>query len=177
VEILEQGFAAGLRGVKLHCHVQCIGPDDERMEEIYRLCQEQGQPLVMHAGREPASPAYKCDPYELCSAERIEAVLSSFPKLKLCVPHLGADEFDAYERLITRFDNLYLDTTMAVAEYFPVPTPVRLIQARPDRILYGTDFPNLPYAWDREVRKLAQLKLPEHDLAALLGSNVLDLFR
>ena len=29
--ILERGFAMGLRGVKLHCHVQCFAPDDEAL--------------------------------------------------------------------------------------------------------------------------------------------------
>jgi predicted TIM-barrel fold metal-dependent hydrolase len=65
---------------------------------------------------------------------------------------------------------------MALSEYFPVPTPVRLLQARPERILYGTDFPDLPYAWDRELRKLLALGLPEHDLAQILGQNAAALF-
>ena len=29
-EILAEAFAAGLAGVKLHCHVQCVAPDDAR---------------------------------------------------------------------------------------------------------------------------------------------------
>lgn len=32
--ILAEGFAMGLRGVKLHCHVQCFGPDDARLDAI-----------------------------------------------------------------------------------------------------------------------------------------------
>ncbi len=176
VAILEEGFAAGLHGVKLHCHVQAFAPDMERMEPLYALCARLNQPMVIHAGREPALPQYSVDARALCAAERVEQVLRSYPTLKLCVPHLGADEFDAYERLLTRYDNLWLDTTMAVADFFPVQTPVRLLRCRPERVLYGTDFPNLPYAWDREVRKLLALNLPEHDLAALLGQNARRLF-
>ena len=78
-------------------------------------------------------------------------MLKDHPTLKLCVPHLGADEFDAYARLLERYDNLWLDTTMAVAGYFPMALPARLLHVRPERILYGTDFPNIPYAWDREL--------------------------
>jgi hypothetical protein len=175
-EILAEAFAAGLRGVKLHCHVQCFAPDAPALHEVYAACAKAGRPLVMHAGREPASPQYKCDVHALCSAERVERVLRDHPALKLCVPHLGADEFDAYERLLERYDNLWLDTTMVLSDYFPITLPRRLLEVRPGRILYGTDFPNLPYAWDREVKRLLALKLGDEAEAAILGQNALQLF-
>jgi len=175
-EILAEAFAAGLKGVKLHCHVQCFAPDAPALHEVYAACARAGRPVVMHAGREPASPHYKCDVYALCSAERVEQVLRAHPTLKLCVPHLGADEFDAYERLLERYDNLWLDTTMTAADYFPIPLPRRLLEVRPGRILYGTDFPNLPYAWDRELKQLVALKLGDEAEAAILGQNALQLF-
>lgn len=174
--ILAEAFAAGLRGVKLHCHVQCFAPDAPQLHEVYAACAEAGRPLVMHAGREPASPQYPCDPYALCAAERVERVLRDHPTLKLCVPHLGADEFDGYARLLERHDNLWLDTTMAVGGYFPVPLPRRVLEVRPERILYGTDFPNLPYAWDRELKALTGLGMGDEVLAGVLGGNTLRLY-
>jgi predicted TIM-barrel fold metal-dependent hydrolase len=174
--ILAEAFAAGLKGVKLHCHVQCFAPDAPELHEVYAACAQAGRPLVMHAGREPASPHYKCDPHALCSAERVERVLRDHPTLKLCVPHLGADEFDAYARLLERYDTLWLDTTMAMADYFPIALPRRALDVRPERILYGTDFPHLPYAWDRELRQLLELKLGDEVEAGLLGQNALRLF-
>ena len=171
-DILSEAFTAGLRGVKLHCHVQAFSPDDPQLWPIFQACAERGFPLVMHAGREPASPAYPVDPHLLCSADRVEAVLRDWPRLKLCVPHLGADEYAAYERLLTRYDNLWLDTTMAVAGYFPGETPWRLVQARPERVLYGTDFPNLPYAWDRELKRLvSDAGLSDEALAQVLSGT------
>jgi hypothetical protein len=175
-EILEEAFGAGLRGVKMHCHVQCFAPDAEEVEDVYRACVARGVPLVMHAGREPKSPAYACDPHELCSADRVEAVLRSYPGLKLVVPHLGADEFDAYARLIAHYDNLWLDTTMAITGYLPGPQGTPLVSVRPERILYGTDFPNIPYAWDREIRVLTRLGLREEALAQVVGANAALLF-
>jgi hypothetical protein len=162
--------------VKLHCHVQCFAPDAPELDAIYAVCQARDRPLVMHAGREPASPAYRCDPYALCGADRIEAVLKAYPRLRLCVPHLGADEFDAYERLVLTYDNLFLDTTMVVGGFFPVEVPVRLLSARPDRVMYGTDFPNLPFAWDREVRTLARMGLGDDALERILGATARALF-
>jgi uncharacterized protein len=175
-EILKDAFSSGLRGVKLHCHVQCFAPDAPELHEIYEACVEADVPLVMHAGREPASAAYKCDVYALCGADRVERVLAAHPKLKLCVPHLGADEFDAYTRLLERHDSLWLDTTMIAADYFAIDVPRRIFEVRPERILYGTDFPNLPYAWDREIKQLVKMKFRDDVEAGLLGQNALRLF-
>jgi hypothetical protein len=175
-QIVREAFALGLKGVKLHCHVQQFAPDDERLHEIYAACAEGGRPLVIHAGREPNSPAYGIDVSRLCAAERIDRVLNAHPKLKLCVPHLGADEFEAYADLLERHDRLWLDTTMMGAAYFPLKIPRRVYDVRPDRVLFGTDFPNIPYAWDREVKQLAAMKLREDRLAALLGQNALQLY-
>jgi predicted TIM-barrel fold metal-dependent hydrolase len=176
VEILEEAFRAGLKGVKLHCHVQCFSPDAAPLREIYDACERAGKPIVIHAGREPSNLHYRCNPRELCSAERIERVLQEHPRLRLCVPHLGVDEFEAYERLLERCDRLWMDTTMLLADYFPVQVPARLLRCRPDRIMYGTDFPNIPYAWDRELRKLAALDLTRQQRARILRDNAVEFF-
>lgn len=175
-QLLRDAFDAGLNGVKLHCHVQRFSPDAEALHEVYEECVRAGRPLVMHSGREPSSPAYPVDPYTLCAVERVERVLKAWPTLKLCVPHFGADEFDGYARLLERHDCLWLDTTMIGAGYFPLAVPRRLYEIRPDRVLYGTDFPNIPYAWDRELHQLLALKLGDEVEAGLLGQNALALY-
>lgn len=174
--ILAEAFELGLKGVKLHCHVQRFSPDAPHLAELYAVCEAYDRPLVMHAGREPSSAAYGVDTYALCNVARTARVLEDFPRLKLCIPHLGADEFEGYGRLLERHDTLWLDTTMALAGYFPVDPPRRLLEIRPDRILYGTDFPNLPYAWDREARRIMDLGLSEPALAAMLGENARALY-
>jgi len=174
--ILEDGFRDGLAGVKLHLHVQGIAPDAAEMDTVYRCCVEHDKPLVMHAGREPRSPAYPRDPHEICSAERVARVLQRYPELRLCIPHLGGDEFDAFRELLLQHDNLWLDTTMMLAGYFPYPIRWDLVRARPDRILYGSDFPNLPYAWDREVARLLGKGLDDDVLEQVLHRTARRLF-
>ena len=163
--------------MKLHCHVQCFAPDTAELTEIYETCVEHDMPLVIHAGREPTSAGYRCAPYALCHVDRIGAVLRAHPKLRVVVPHLGADELDGYARLLERHDNLWLDTTMTLAGYFGDDTPAfRMVEARPDRIMYGTDFPNIPFAWDHELRRLSALELPEETLAMILRGTATKLF-
>jgi predicted TIM-barrel fold metal-dependent hydrolase len=174
--ILEEGFRNGLCGVKLHAHVQCFEMESDAMQEVYEVCINHDKPLTMHVGREPKSPAYACDPYEICSANKLERVIKTYPDLKVCVPHLGADEFDDYQRMIQVYDNLWLDTTMTLAQYLSKSWSPNLSAFRPDRIMYGSDFPNLPYAWDRELRQFNKLDLPEDSLSLILGKNATEFY-
>lgn len=174
--LLEEAFDAGLNGVKLHAHVQCFDMAGQMMDEIYACCSRHGKPLVIHAGREPKSPAYACDPHRLCAWEKTEAVINAYPDLKLCVPHMGMDEFDPYFRLVNTHDNLWLDTAMALTDYLPGNGTRVLPALRPDRIMYGSDFPNIPYAWDRELAWLSRAGLSQDNLDRILWKNAADFF-
>jgi len=174
--ILKEAFGQGLMGVKLHAHVQCFDMNAKEMDVIYEVCESEQKPMVMHVGREPKSVAYRCDPYEICSAEKLENVLKNFPRLRICVPHLGFDELGVYRNLIEKYDTLWLDTTMMLANYFPVQESVDLNTYRSDRIMYGSDFPNIPYAWDRELKRLKDSGLSLEKLEWISGKSAGDFF-
>lgn len=176
-QILQQGFDSGLGGVKLHNHVQCFEIDGEDMYLVYECCRRNNKPIVMHVGREPKSAAYRCDPYQLCKAEKVERVLNDFPDLKICVPHLGIDEIADYHMLIEKYDNLWLDTAMVVTDYFQMKDKIDVNHYRPDRIMYGSDFPNIPYAWDRELKELSESGLSKDALAKICCTNSLEFFK
>ena len=65
---------------------------------------------------------------------------------------------------------------MMFADYLPCSSPPPLDQMRADRIMYGTDFPYIPYAWDRELKRLHELGLPEKSLALILCENSVEFF-
>jgi len=173
VGILEDAFAGGLKGVKLHIHVQCFDMNGPEMDPIYETCVRNGKPLIIHAGREPKSEQYLCDPYALCRADKLEAVLKAYPDLRICVPHLGMDEFEPYRRLIERYDTLWLDTSVACAKFFPSIQEIPWKSMRLDRILYGSDYPNIPYAWDREMKKIVAAELTEENLIKVFKENAM----
>jgi hypothetical protein len=146
------------------------------MDRLYECCRQNKKPVVMHVGREPKSQAYRCDPYQLCSAEKLERIVRDFPDLKICVPHLGLDEILPYKKMIEKYDNLWLDTTMAIADYFPIAGAIDLGCYRSDRIMYGSDFPNIPYAWDRELKILKTMDLSSEAMEKILHENAIDFF-
>lgn len=175
-EILKEAFGGGLKGVKLHAHVQCFDMNGEEAAVIYDVCQSEQKSILMHVGREPKSVAYHCDPYEICNAEKLERVLRDYPGLRICVPHLGFDEISAYRGLIEKYDHLWLDTTMMLADYFPLKEPIKLDAFRVDRLMYGSDFPNIPYAWDRELKWLEASGLPGESLEWILNRSAVAFF-
>ncbi len=174
--ILDEAFHMGLKGVKLHAHVQCFDMESDAMVAVYEACVLAGKPLIMHVGREPKSPAYPCDPYTICRADKLERVIRQYPSLKVCVPHLGGDEFAAYHRLLAKYDNLWLDTAMVVTDYLPMCNPIALQEMRLDRIIYGSDFPNIPYAWDRELKQLASNQGLAASFAKIFGENASEFY-
>ncbi|MBU8911150.1 MAG: amidohydrolase [Desulfobacterales bacterium] len=161
------------RGVS---HVQCFDMLAPYMEPIYQICSDEKKPMIMHVGREPKSEEYKCDPYEICNAGMLESVIKNFPDLNVCVPHLGFDETAQYRLLIEKYDNLWTDTTMVITDYFPMKETIDLSIYRLDRVMYGSDFPNIPYEWDRELKVLAQSNLYKEQLDQIIYKTAIEFF-
>jgi len=171
VEDLELALKDGCAGLKLHEDVQRIAVDDPRLDPIYERISASEGVLVAHIGPIPWS-------YPVGGVARVEHVLKRHPRLKLVVAHMGAPDTAAYCTLMARNPNLYLDTTMALAPSSPVEATfdAALIAAHAGRILYGTDFPNIPYAYDEERAGLEKLGLEASALRAILHDNAARLF-
>jgi predicted TIM-barrel fold metal-dependent hydrolase len=166
----------GLCGVKMHCHVMRRAPDDPLLFPIYEdLCAWQGI-LNIHAGREPAIDAYGVDVRALSGAARVENVLKRFPEMKVIIPHLGFDEMDEFYNLLETYPNLYLDTTMILGGFFQVDVDRSKLIRHADRVLYGSDYPHIPYDMETEVRALLALDPGEGPLRQILHDNAKRLF-
>ena len=176
-KILDEALGRdGFAGVKLHSHVQRITPDDPRCDAAWRASARYKKPIVFHCGREPAIAGYGVDVKQFSGADRLERALDKHPGAIAIVPHLGADEFVAFEALLSKLPNLYLDTTMMLSGFFAMKPDPEVLRRHPRRILYGTDFPNLPYEWTREYEVVKALQLSADDEAAVLGGNAARLF-
>ncbi|KAG0080025.1 hypothetical protein BGZ92_000806 [Podila epicladia] len=166
VEILTEAFTTlGLAGIKMHSHVQCVPANHPSMDEVYETCIKFNKPCLIHAGKEPNSAAYKVDADKICDVGIVEDVLRRHPRLRICVPHLGMNQYQEFFDLLDRYPNLYLDTTMVLAGFFqsmeenkPLAEMMRtMLVKHSDRIMYGTDWPNIPYDWCRELANMISL--------------------
>jgi predicted TIM-barrel fold metal-dependent hydrolase len=129
---------------------------------------------VIHCGSGP-------HPGEFTGPGPISEVLERFPSLPLIIAHMGAPEYSQFLDLVERHDNVHLDTTMAFTPFlerlapFPPADRARLM-ANADRILFGSDFPNIPYAYGEAADVLVDLDLGDDWLRAVLHDNASRLF-
>ena len=90
-------------------------------------------------------------------------MLRRHPHLTAVVAHLGSPEYREFLDLAERYPRVHLDTTMAFTEFFeevaPFPrTLLPRLAAFRDRIVLGSDFPNIPYPYAHQLEVLERLR-------------------
>jgi hypothetical protein len=170
--LLERCFRDyGFKGLKFHTHVAGIRPDDPKMFPVYEKILEHGRVLLIHSGNGPSLKGYRETTKDVSGAAFTRAMLRRFSGLKVVVPHLGFDEPDEFFALMEEFPNLRMDTTMVTAGFFPIEVPWEKIEKFSGRILYGSDFPNIPYEAGTEIRAIRSSPLSEKARRSILGEN------
>lgn len=170
--ILDRALSAGARAVKIHCHVQRVAPDAPEMDAVYRQVVAHEALLLIHCGNEPDLPGYGMDIASLCTAAGFDRAMRRFPDMKVIVPHLGMGETAAYEALLDRYEHLYLDTAMMLSSFFEDRPADGFLERNWRRVIYGTDFPHIPYAWDRDLRAIEASPLDDEQRAAVLDGHI-----
>lgn len=111
----------------------------------------------------------------------IAALLARHPGLRLVVAHLGMPEYEEFLGLAERHEHVMLDTTMAFTPFseaaapFPPAALPRLADLR-ERVLLGTDFPNIPYSYAEALEALEATGLGARWLRAVCHDNAARLF-
>ena len=159
----------GTRVFKAHVQVGAYDPRDELLDPVWGMLAEAGTPVVVHCGSGPlAGPHTGPGPFG--------AVLARHPRLVAVIAHAGAPEYPEHLELVRRYPNVHLDTTMVgtpyLAEFAPLPREViDEFGDLGDRILLGTDFPNIPYAYAEQLAALEDFGLGDEWLRAVCWYN------
>jgi predicted TIM-barrel fold metal-dependent hydrolase len=165
-------IADGVELFKVHVQVGDFAPNDPLLEPAWGALAESGTPIVLHAGSGPA-PGTHTGPAHVAD------VLSRHPDLALIIAHLGMPEISEFLDLAESYVNVRLDTTMTFVDFWGLPVPdgvVPRLAALQDKILFGTDFPNIPYAYAHQVEALERLDLSDDWMRAVLWHNGAALF-
>jgi predicted TIM-barrel fold metal-dependent hydrolase len=165
-------IADGVQLFKVHVQVGDFAPNDPLLEPVWGALAESATPIVLHAGSGPA-PGTHTGPVHVAD------VLSRHPDLALVIAHLGMPEISEFLDLAEGYPNVRLDTTMAFVDFWGIPVPegvVPRLAALQDRILFGTDFPNIPYAYAHQVEALERLDLGDDWMRKVLWHNGAELF-
>jgi predicted TIM-barrel fold metal-dependent hydrolase len=171
---VREALQAGARVFKAHVQVGAYDPDDERLQPVWGLLADAEIPVVMHCGSGPAPGRYT-------GPEPIARVLARHPTLRLIVAHMGMPEYTEFLDLAEKYDQVRLDTTMTFTDFTEkfMPFPRRQLSRLADvgdRILLGSDFPNIPYPYLHQLHALERLGLGRDWLRAVCHDNAARLF-
>nr|WP_179282735.1 amidohydrolase family protein [Rhodococcus sp. 15-1154-1] len=168
-------IASGTRIFKSHIQVGNYSPGDSMLDPVWGAIEDAAIPVVIHCGSGPA-------PGDHTGPEPIAALLRRFPRLPLIIAHMGMPEYTEFLDLATLHQEVRLDTTMSFTDFsesawpFPVAERSRLLDLQ-DRILFGSDFPNIPYPYLDALGAVRRLDLGDdwvrdvcyHNGATLFG--------
>jgi uncharacterized protein len=160
---------SGARIGKVHLQVGAFDPRDRLLAPVWRRLERRGVPVVIHAGSGPQPGAFT-------GPEPIAEVLRRHPDLVGVFAHMGTPEYEEFVELALRHPRTRLDTTMAFTDFMEAasPFPPHLLQTladHPDRVVLGTDFPNIPYAYAHQLEALVRLDLGDAWLRAVCHDN------
>ncbi|MHB2016860.1 MAG: amidohydrolase family protein [Candidatus Xenobia bacterium] len=164
---------ASFLGVKLHPFVSGEMLDDPRLFPAYEVLAASHKVVICHPG---SGPVYQ----DRSGAQRLRRVLQQFPDLRIVIAHCGAFEFSDYEPLAREFEHVYFDTAMIGirSDVFPDNSPPReFFVTWQDRMLFGSDFPNIPHAYEEQIHAIQALSLGEAVEEKIFRSNAQQLLR
>ena len=159
-------------GFKLQLLVQRFSPDDERLFPLYELVSAKKKRLLLHVGTGPVGN-------EFVGVAPFKRLLERFPDLPAIIAHMGALEYGAFGALLGSHPLLYMDTAFSflpgLGSMFDLGCD--FLEAHRERILYGSDFPNVLFPREDEIDALLGLDLSQAFYDAVFRDNGLRLIR
>lgn len=165
----------GARVFKAHVQVGRYDPNDALLDDVWGALEDSDTPVLIHCGSGPAPGAHT-------GPEPIRRLLGRYPRLTLLVAHLGMPEYEAFLDLCADHDRVWLDTTMTftpfIEAFMPFPDAHRhRLRELGERILFGSDFPNIPYRYRDALTALTRLPGVDDDwLRGVFYRNAARLF-
>ncbi len=166
---VEQALSSGARVFKAHVQVGAYDPRDPLLSPVWGLLAEAGVPVVLHCGNGPVPGAFT-------GPDVFADVLAEHPTLTAVIAHLGMPDYAPFLDLADRYARVHLDTTMAFTAWaeqvvpFPRELRPRLLDLA-DRVVLGSDFPNIPYGYYEQLAGLVRLDLGDDWLRGVLHDN------
>lgn len=153
----------GLSGLKLHPTNLHLAADDLRLVPVLRKAAELGVPVMFHAN--PCRPGFHDD----CAPDRINRMIRVFPDLDIITAHLGGMKWPDAVTGCTWADMSYILPRLAAL--YGVGQTNRILRAfGPERLIWGTDFPEGEY--DVYFDLLDQMDFTDEEIEQIAWENI-----
>lgn len=164
-----EALSAGARVFKSHLQVGAYDPRDPLLRPVWRRLGAADVPVVIHCGSGP-------EPGEYTGPGPISEVLDEHPDLLLVIAHMGSPEYREFIELALRYQRVHLDTTLAFTNYVEAVGPfprdaLPVLVEHVDRIVLGTDYPNMPHRYAHQLEALVQIGFDDDWLRAVCYHN------
>jgi len=159
-------------GFKLQHLVQHFYPYDERLFPIYDLVMEKDKRILFHVGTGPVASPY-------VGIQHFEKLLKTYPDIPANVAHMGAFECREFMDLLDDHSDLYFDTSFAFFNGMDMGFNLdpSYLEKNKDRIVYGSDFPNLIFPREEEIDTLVSLGLSDEFYQKVFFNNGMELIK
>jgi hypothetical protein len=163
------GIEEGVEIWKVHVQVGDFDLRDPYLDKVWGMLADAGTPVVVHAGSGPV-------PNRNTGPGPVRDVLRRHPRLTAVMAHMGAPEYLEFLELAEEFERVHLDTTMAFTDFFEemAAFPEALlprVRDLGDKVLLGSDFPNIPYPYAHQIESLERLDMGEAWLRRVCWEN------
>jgi hypothetical protein len=125
-------------GIKLHCSMLHLRPDEAAIQPVYAAAAEAGKPILMHVGLNVEEYGGRREERRWCGPVEAMAPVAEHPQTRFLLAHLAGVEVD-FDRAgeLAALPNVALDTALV-----PAPLLERWVaEVGPERILFGSDYP------------------------------------
>jgi predicted TIM-barrel fold metal-dependent hydrolase len=173
VSYVEAGIKRGFRGFKMHLEVQKFDPSDKRLEPVYDLLTEAEMVVTVHTSGHPL-------PGPWTGIEPFKRFLAMAPRMKIIVAHMAGPEFAEYLQFVDDYP-MYYDTAMVgvnAPPFGPISEEMQaLVRKHAGRLVFGSDFPSIPYEWKLQVEAVRTWGLRPEQEDAVFFKNAENLYR
>ncbi|UKA68553.1 amidohydrolase [Arthrobacter sp. FW306-05-C] len=150
--VVRQSLKQGARIFKVHIQVGGFSPLDPQLAPAWKLIEDSAAPVVIHCGNGPHAGEYT-------GLEPIRELIRRYPALVLIIAHAGLPEYREFAELAANNPHVYLDTTMVGTSYMeqvaPIPPGyVDILAGLSHKVVFGTDFPSIPYSYSHQIQVL-----------------------
>lgn len=169
-ELVGQVLADGAEIFKVHIQVGAFSALDPLLAPAWELIEQAQVPVVIHCGSGPHAG-------EHTGPRPIFELVERYPDLVLVIAHMGMPEYADFAQLARQAPNVYLDTTMigtdyAQREFQPIPADYPATMGElGHKVVLGTDFPTIPYAYSHQIEVLHNWGLGVDWLRGVLWHN------
>src|SRR5215471_14928455 len=146
-------------------------PNDKLYFPLYVTCIELDIPFCTQVGHtgplmpsEPGRPV----PY-------LDEVALTFPELRIVAGHIGHPWTDEMIGVAWKHENVFIDTSAYLPRYYPPQLVHYLKTYGQDKVLFGTNFPQLSFA--KYVQQVHAMNLPDEIQMKFLSENARRVFR